>query len=46
MDPRHRDRIAFVRIVSGTFEEGMDVKVTRTDKKIKLNNTTRFMADF
>src|SRR5699024_5493825 len=45
MDPRHRDRIAFVRIVSGTFEEGMDVKVTRTDKKIKLNNTTRFMDD-
>ena len=45
MDPRHRDRIAFVRIVSGAFEEGMDVKVTRTDKKIKLNNTTRFMAD-
>ncbi|WP_016897690.1 peptide chain release factor 3 [Aerococcus viridans] len=45
MDPRHRDRIAFVRIVSGAFEEGMDVKVTRTDKKIKLNNTTQFMAD-
>ncbi|MGH2119357.1 peptide chain release factor 3, partial [Aerococcus sp. L_32] len=45
MDPRHRDRIAFVRIVSGAFEEGMDVKVTRTGKKIKLNNTTQFMAD-
>lgn len=45
MDPRHRDRIAFVRICSGEFEEGMDVKIARTDKKIKLNNTTRFMAD-
>ena len=25
MDPRHRDRIAFVRIVSGEFERGMSV---------------------
>lgn len=45
MDPRHRDRIAFVRICSGSFEEGMEVNVERTDKKIRLNNTTRFMAD-
>ncbi|MDO4671048.1 MAG: peptide chain release factor 3 [Aerococcus sp.] len=45
MDPHHRDRIAFVRICSGRFEEGMEVKVARTDKKIRLNNTTRFMAD-
>ncbi|MDK8132544.1 MULTISPECIES: peptide chain release factor 3 [Aerococcus] len=45
MDPRHRDRIAFVRICSGEFHEGMDVTVARTDKKLKLNNTTRFMAD-
>ncbi|KAA9302150.1 MULTISPECIES: peptide chain release factor 3 [Aerococcus] len=45
MDPRHRDRIAFVRICSGSFEEGMSVKLARNDKKLKLNNTTRFMAD-
>ncbi|MCZ0717736.1 peptide chain release factor 3 [Aerococcus kribbianus] len=45
MDPRHRDRIAFVRICSGSFEEGMEVNVERTNKKIRLNNTTRFMAD-
>lgn len=45
MDPKHRDRIAFVRICSGAFEEGMEVKLTRTDKKIRLNNTTQFMAD-
>lgn len=45
MDPRHRDRIAFLRICSGKFSEGMDVTVSRTGKKIKLNNTTRFMAD-
>lgn len=45
MDPRHRDRIAFVRIASGEFKEGMDVTVGRTQKKLRLNNTTRFMAD-
>ncbi|MDO4680159.1 MAG: peptide chain release factor 3 [Aerococcus sp.] len=45
MDPHHRDRIAFVRLCSGQFEEGMEVKIARTDKKIRLNNTTRFMAD-
>ncbi len=27
MDPRHRDRIAFVRIVSGEFERGMSVNL-------------------
>lgn len=32
MDPRHRDRIAFVRIVSGEFERGMSVNLTRTGK--------------
>lgn len=30
MDPRHRDRIAFVRIVSGEFERGMSVNLART----------------
>ena len=30
MDPRHRDRIAFVRIVSGEFERGMSVNLPRT----------------
>ncbi|AMB99638.1 peptide chain release factor 3 [Aerococcus urinaehominis] len=45
MDPRHRDRIAFVRICSGEFQEGIEVKLDRTDKKLRLNNTTRFMAD-
>ncbi|AIM25368.1 peptide chain release factor 3 [Melissococcus plutonius] len=45
MNPAHRDRIAFVRICSGTFERGMDVTLERTDKKIKLSNVTQFMAD-
>ena len=45
MNPAHRDRIAFVRICSGTFERGMDVVLERTNKKMKLSNVTQFMAD-
>lgn len=45
MNPQHRDRIAFVRICSGEFERGMDVNLTRTDKKMRLSNSTQFMAD-
>lgn len=45
MDPKHRDRIAFVRICSGTFERGMDVSLQRTDKKLRLSNSTQFMAE-
>lgn len=45
MNPAHRDRIAFVRICSGTFERGMDVWLERTNKKLKLSNVTQFMAD-
>ena len=40
MDPRHRDRIAFVRIVSGEFERGMSVNLPRTGKGAKLSNVT------
>ncbi len=45
MNPAHRDRIAFVRICSGEFEKGMDVTLQRTGKKLRLNNSTEFMAD-
>lgn len=45
MNPAHRDRIAFVRICSGTFDRGMDVVLERTGKKFKLSNSTQFMAD-
>ncbi|HEY0221833.1 peptide chain release factor 3 [Lactovum miscens] len=45
MDPKHRDRIAFVRIVSGKFERGMSVNLLRTGKQVKLSNVTQFMAD-
>ncbi|CRH19124.1 MAG: peptide chain release factor 3 [Carnobacterium sp.] len=45
MDPAHRDRIAFLRICSGEFERGMDVTLSRTARKMKLSNSTQFMAE-
>ena len=45
MNPMHRDRIAFVRIVSGAFERGMTVTVPRISKTFKLTQTTQFLAD-
>ncbi|MBF0709701.1 MULTISPECIES: peptide chain release factor 3 [unclassified Gemella] len=45
MDPKHRDRIAFLRICSGVFNRGMDVNLSRTGKKMKISRSTNFMAD-
>ncbi|WP_461240954.1 peptide chain release factor 3 [Paucilactobacillus sp. N302-9] len=45
MNPNHRDRIAFVRICSGEFDRGMDVTLNRTQKSLRLSNSTQFMAD-
>lgn len=45
MNPAHRDRIAFVRIVSGAFERGMTVNIPRISKTVKLSQTTQFLAD-
>jgi peptide chain release factor 3 len=44
MDPRHRDRIAFMRIVSGKFTAGMDVTHVRSGKAMRLNAPQTFMA--
>ena len=44
MDPRHRDRIAFLRICSGTFERNTNYLHVRQGKKIKFSNPTSFMA--
>jgi len=44
IDPKHRDRIAFVRICSGTFERNTNYKHMRLDRKIKFSNPTSFMA--
>ena len=44
MDPRHRDRIAFVRVVSGGFEREMTVLHVQSGRKIKLNNAQRLFG--
>ena len=45
MNPAHRDRIAFVRIVSGQFERGMNLTLARTGKSFKVSQSTQFLAD-
>ena len=44
MNKAHRDRIAFMRIVSGEFEAGMEAFHVQGDKKIKLSQPTQIMA--
>jgi peptide chain release factor 3 len=44
MDPRHRDRIAFVRVCSGKFERDMTVRNTRTGKEVRLSRGMRLFA--
>ncbi|MQA89614.1 MAG: peptide chain release factor 3 [Gemmatimonas sp.] len=44
MDPKHRDRIAFVRVCSGHFEAGMTVNHVRTGKSLRLAAPTQFLA--
>jgi peptide chain release factor 3 len=44
MDPRHRDRVAFARVCSGRFEEGMDVTLTRTGKTLRMAAPQQFLA--
>ena len=45
MNSRHRDRMAFMRITSGTFTKGMEVYHMQGKKKIKLNQSKSLMAD-
>ena len=44
MDARHRDRLAFVRVCSGTFERNTNYYHARLDKQLKFSNPTAFMA--
>ncbi|KAA9349155.1 peptide chain release factor 3 [Larkinella humicola] len=45
LDPRHRDRIAFLRICSGVFERGKFYHHTRLDKDVRFSSPFSFMAD-
>ena len=44
MDPKHRDRVAFVRVCSGRFEKDMTVKHARTGKTIRLSRPQKLFA--
>jgi len=44
MDPKHRDRIAFMRICSGIFKRNTNFYHVRQEKKMKFSNPTMFMA--
>ena len=44
MDPKHRDRIAFMRVCSGIFERNKKLSHVRLNKMIKFSNPTAFMA--
>lgn len=44
MDPRHRDRVAFVRVCSGRFEKDMTVRHARTGKAIRLSRPQKLFG--
>lgn len=44
MDPKHRDRIAFLRITSGRYTKGMRLHQVRTERSMQIANAITFMA--
>ena len=44
IDPKHRDRIAFLRVCSGIFERNTNYQHIRLERKLKFSNPTSFMA--
>lgn len=44
LDPRHRDRVAFVRVCSGRFVREMEVLHSRTGKKVRIRRPHRLFA--
>jgi peptide chain release factor 3 len=44
MDPKHRDRVAFVRLASGHFERGMKLTHVRSKKPMAVTNPVLFLA--
>jgi len=44
MDPRHRDRVAFCRIVSGKYEKGMKMRHSRIGKDVRIADALTFLA--
>ncbi len=44
MNPKHRDRIAFMRVVSGRFERGMQVTIGRSGETLRMAKPHSFLA--
>lgn len=44
MDPKHHDRVAFLRVCSGKYTKGMKVKHVREGRMMNVNNAQTFMA--
>ncbi len=44
MDPKHRDRVAFMRICSGRYEKGIKLKQCRTGKDMRIADALTFLA--
>ncbi len=44
LDPKHRDRIAFLRVCSGKFERNKFFHHSRLDKNVRFNSPFSFMA--
>ncbi|MEM9230427.1 MAG: peptide chain release factor 3 [Pseudomonadota bacterium] len=45
MDPKHRDRVAFVRLCSGHFKRGMKLTHVRSGKPLAVSNPVLFLAN-
>ena len=44
MDPKHRDRIAFMRVCSGRYSKGMKIRHVRINKDVKIADAVTFLA--
>ena len=44
MDPKHRDRIAFLRVCSGEYSQGMKMHHVRVGKDVKVSDAVTFLA--
>jgi peptide chain release factor 3 len=44
MDPKHRDRVAFLRVCSGSYRKGMQLHSVRLDGPVRVSHALTFMA--
>lgn len=44
MDPKHRDRVAFMRVCSGKYERGMKMNHVRLGKEVRVSDALMFLA--